>query len=86
MSSRQRRDTLRPMTSAAVAFLRSAEPGTRVVVRYRFEDGLTDALGYLRHRDDGGCTVDTRRGEVTIAYDAVTLAKSVPEPPARRPR
>jgi hypothetical protein len=57
--------------------------GTRVVVRYRIEGGLTDALGYLRSRDDEECTVETKRGLVTIRLGDVVAAKPVPPPPER---
>ncbi|RSN21113.1 ferrous iron transport protein A [Amycolatopsis sp. WAC 04169] len=61
--------------------------GTRVVVRYRIEGGFTDALGYLRSRDETECTVETRRGLATIRLADIILAKTVPPPPApRRPR
>ena len=39
------------------AFLAAAGLGTRVVVRYRIEGGMTDALGELVARTDGECTV-----------------------------
>ena len=42
------------------AFLAAADLGTRVVVRYRIEGGLTDALGELVARTDSACTVRTR--------------------------
>ncbi|MGW5703951.1 putative acetyltransferase [Amycolatopsis japonica] len=61
--------------------------GTRVVVRYRIEGGFTDALGYLRSRDDTECTVETKRGLSKIRLADIVLAKTVPPPPApRRPR
>jgi hypothetical protein len=60
--------------------------GTRMVVRYRIDGGLTDALGDLTARDSRGCTITTRMGPVIIRYDDVTLAKPVPPPPARRER
>lgn len=59
--------------------------GTRVVVRYRIEDGLTDALGYLRTIDDTRCTVETRTADVVIALADIEAAKPVPPPPPRRP-
>lgn len=65
------------------ALLRLAA-GTRVVVRYRIEGGLTDALGILTARDAEQCTVATRRGEVVIPLAAVTAAKAVPPQAARR--
>lgn len=67
-----------------VAFLRTCEIGTRVTVRRRVDDGWTDALGYLRALTDTDCTVETRRGMVTVPLDAVTAAIRVPEPPPRR--
>ncbi len=57
-----------------------------MVVRYRVEGGLTDALGDLMSRDATGVTVMTRSGPVTIKYDDVQLAKAVPPPPAPRSR
>lgn len=67
-----------------VAFLRSMPLGTRVTVRRRIDDGWTDALGYLRQLDDDTCTVETRRGPVTVPLRAVSAAIRVPEPPPRR--
>ncbi|WP_026552510.1 hypothetical protein [Arthrobacter sp. H20] len=61
--------------------------GTRVVVRYRIDGGLTDALGDLVQVDQDTCTVRTRRqGDVVVRLALVTAAKPVPPPPARRPR
>ncbi|MEO8219979.1 MAG: hypothetical protein ABI563_04260 [Specibacter sp.] len=60
--------------------------GTRVVIRYRIDAGLTDALGELVARDDHGCTVSTRAGAIDIKFDDVQLAKAVPPPPPRRER
>ncbi len=71
------------------AELRALPIGTRVVVRYRLDDGVhaaTDALGDLTAVDHEGCTVATRRGEVVIAIADVLMAKAVPPPPAPRPR
>ncbi|WP_264670692.1 hypothetical protein [Arthrobacter sp. VKM Ac-2550] len=65
-------------------FLRGAAPGTRVVVRYRIDDGVTDALGYLISLDATECTVRTRRGDVVVPLDRVEAAKEVPPPPAPR--
>ncbi|HSO90493.1 MAG TPA: hypothetical protein VLR70_05030 [Arthrobacter sp.] len=68
-------------------FLAAAEPGTRVVVRYRFEGGLTDALGDLVARSEDGCTIRTRRSDVVIPLRLVVAAKPVPPaPPRRAPR
>ena len=66
------------------AFLAAAELGTRVVVRYRVEGGLTDALGELVARTDGECTIRTRRSDVVIPLSLVVAAKQVPPPPPRR--
>jgi hypothetical protein len=58
-----------------------------VVVRYRMDDGLTDALGDLVGIDDGECTVRTRRSDVVIPLALVVAAKAVPPaPPQRAPR
>jgi hypothetical protein len=67
-----------------VRLLRELPLGTRIVVRYRIEGGFSDALGDLVARDDVTCTVETRRGTVVVAFDAVTLAKAVPPPPVRK--
>ncbi|MDP9997660.1 MULTISPECIES: putative acetyltransferase [Pseudarthrobacter] len=65
-------------------FLAAATPGTRVVVRYRIDGGLTDALGHLVATDDGECTVRTRKADVVIPLDLVVAAKEVPPAPERR--
>jgi hypothetical protein len=67
-------------------FLAGAELGTRVVVRTRIDGGYTDALGYLRARDATHCTVETKRGTVTLLLAEVVAAKEVPPPPPPRPR
>jgi hypothetical protein len=67
-----------------VKLLQELPLGTRVVVRYRIEGGFTDALGNLVARDETTCTVETRRGPVVVAFDAVALAKPVPPPPTRK--
>ena len=71
--------------SAPVRFLAAARPGTRVVVRYRIDGGLTDALGHLLACDAGSCTVRTRRADVVIPLELVVAAKEVPPAPPRRP-
>lgn len=58
--------------------------GTRVVVRYRLENGSTDALGLLTARDNSSVTITTRSGESCVKFDDVLLAKEVPPAPARR--
>lgn len=69
---------------APARFLAAAEPGTRVVVRYRIEGGLTDALGDLLACDAGSCTIRTRRADVVIPLGLVVAAKEVPPAPPRR--
>jgi hypothetical protein len=73
------------MVSAA-EFLAGAALGSRVVVRYRIDGGLTDALGDLLARSAGTCTIRTRRGDVVVPEDVVTAARAVPPPPPRRAR
>lgn len=65
-------------------FLAAARPGTRVVVRYRIDGGLTDALGELLSCTGSACTVRTRRNDVVVPLDQVAAAKAVPPPPPRR--
>ncbi|MFO7689377.1 MAG: hypothetical protein R6W83_02295 [Cryobacterium sp.] len=72
--------------NAATDFLAATVLGTRVVVRTRIPGGLTDALGYLRAIDARSCTIETRRGTVTVLLADVDLAKAVPPPPPPRPR
>lgn len=72
------------MAAAAGHYLRAAPIGTRVVARYRVPGGFTDALGYLRSRDESTCHIDARRGVVVVPLADVVAAKEVPEPPARR--
>lgn len=55
-----------------------------MTVRTRIDGGYTDAVGYLRERDDDECVLETRHGMVTISLDRVHLAKAVPPPPPRR--
>ncbi|MFZ4893460.1 ferrous iron transport protein A [Plantibacter sp. Mn2098] len=70
----------------AVAYLRAADIGTRVVVRYHLGDGATDALGDLLSCDASVCVIDTKRGPATVQLAAVIAAKPVPPPPAPRTR
>jgi hypothetical protein len=69
-----------------IDFLTGAPLGTRVVVRTRIADGYTDALGYLRSCDSTSCTVETKRGTVSLQLADVVAAKEVPPAPAPRPR
>lgn len=76
-----------PEGAAAVEFLRRLPLGTRVVVRRRENDGFHDALGGLVEIGSDTCTIDTRRGPVTVPLVIVTRAKAVPPaPPRRAPR
>jgi len=70
----------------ALAVLRGAALGDRLVVRARHEDGARDALGTLRARSADAVTIETRRGPVVVALVDVVAAKHVPPPPAPRPR
>lgn len=70
--------------SDPVEFIRTAPFGTRMTVRTRIDGGFTDAVGYLRERDDDECVLETRRGLVTVALDRVHRAKAVPPQPPRR--
>jgi hypothetical protein len=70
--------------AAAVRFVTEAAIGTRVVVRRTIEGGVTDAVGYLRSCGPVECTVETKRGLVTIVLTEIVAAKEVPPPPAPR--
>ncbi|TLM75856.1 hypothetical protein [Pseudarthrobacter sp. NamB4] len=65
-------------------FLLAAAAGTRVVVRYRIPDGLTDALGHMVSCDASACTIRTRQADVVIQLADVVAAKAVPPAPKRR--
>ncbi|TFD16665.1 ferrous iron transport protein A [Cryobacterium sp. TMT1-21] len=76
------------MSLAASHFVSVTELGARIVVRTRIEGGVTDAVGYLRACTDTECTVETKRGLVTLALADIVAAKQVPPPPPapRAPR
>ena len=57
------------------------EPGDRVVVRYRAEDGVHDALGWLRERSPHYVVIEARRGLVRVEATQMITGKLV----ARRP-
>lgn len=48
------------------------------------DEPLTDALGVLVAADGATLTIRTRRGDVTVPLEAITLGKRVPPPPRRR--
>ena len=61
--------------------------GARVVVRRRLaEGGLSDVLGDLLETGPDGVRIRTRRGEVAVAATDIVLGRTVPPPPAPRPR
>ena len=67
------------------AALVNLEPGMRVVIRYRLDDGrATDALGILLSLTSSHAVVDTKRGAESIELVRVIASKVVPPPP--RPR
>jgi len=72
------------MSLAAAQFVSSTTLGTRIVVRTRIEGGVTDAVGYLRACTETQCTVETKRGLVTLLLADIVAAKQVPPPPAPR--
>lgn len=55
--------------------------GERVVVRYRAEDGVHDALGDLLDVRPDGVTVRTRRGDVAVHARQMITGKRVPPAP-----
>jgi len=68
------------------AALVNLEPGMRVVIRYRLDDGrATDALGILLSLTSSHAVVDTERGAGSIELVRVIASKVVPPPPRPRP-
>ncbi|HOB56472.1 MAG TPA: hypothetical protein PKY48_06755 [Rhodoglobus sp.] len=68
------------------AALVNLEPGMRVVIRYRLDDGrATDALGILLSLTSSHAVVDTKRGAESIELVRVIASKVVPPPPRPRP-
>ena len=57
------------------------ELGSRVVVRYRLDDGLHDALGILLEKAPTHVVIDTRRGRVKVDARTMVTGKQVPPPP-----
>ena len=68
------------------AALVNLEPGMRVVIRYRLDDGrATDALGILLSLTSSHAVVDTKRGAESIELVRVIASKVGPPPPRPRP-
>lgn len=62
-------------------------PGDRVVVRFREQDGgLRDALGILLENAPGHVVIDTKRGPVRVEAATMVVGRLVlPPKPLRRP-
>lgn len=73
-----------PTTSGPADVVATVPIGTRLVVRTRIPGGFTDALGVLHARTETQCTIDTKRGLVTVDLVDIVAAKEVPPPPPRR--
>ncbi|AOS47012.1 hypothetical protein [Pauljensenia hongkongensis] len=61
-------------------------PGERVVLRYRLDDGLHDALGTVVEAAIDHVSIETRRGLVRVEATTMVTGKSVPSPRAPGPR
>jgi hypothetical protein len=57
-------------------------PGERVVLRYRLDDGLHDALGTVVEAAIDHVSIETRRGLVRVEATTMVTGKSVPSPRA----
>lgn len=53
-------------------------PGTRVVVRYRLDDGLHDALGTLEETAVDHVIITTKRGRIRVEAETMVTGKIVP--------
>lgn len=60
-------------------------PGERVVLRYRLDDGLHDALGTVIEVAIDHVSIETRRGLVRVEATTMVTGKSVPGPRAPGP-
>ena len=60
-------------------------PGERVVLRYRLDDGLHDALGTVVEAAIDHVSIETRRGLVRVEATTMVTGKSVPSPRERGP-
>lgn len=61
-------------------------PGERVVLRYRLDDGLHDALGTVVEAAIDHVSIETRRGLVRVEATTMVTGKSVPSPRAPGPQ
>ena len=61
-------------------------PGERVVLRYRLDDGLHDALGTVVEVAIDHVSIETRRGLVRVEATTMVTGKSVPSLRAPGPR
>lgn len=59
----------------------SWKKGERVVLRYRLEDGLHDALGQVVESTFDHVSIETRRGIVRVEAHTMVTGKRVPPPP-----
>lgn len=57
------------------------QKGERVVLRYRLEDGLHDALGDVVEVAPDFVSIETRRGLVRVEARTMVTGKRVPPPP-----
>lgn len=71
------------MSDAKVPPWMQWEPGQRVVLRYRADDGVHDALGTLLSTGPHGVEIETKRGPVQVPASRMIIGKRVPPPPVR---
>ena len=57
------------------------QKGERVVLRYRLDDGLHDALGNVVEVESDHVSIETRRGIVRVEARTMVTGKRVPPPP-----
>ena len=62
--------------------------GMRVMVRTQLSDAsgfkYTDHLGYITAITESELTLETRKGQVCIPWQEVSIGKEIPPPPQRR--
>ena len=78
--ARKEFSTRSPLAIPALPWMRF-EVGQRIVIRYRLEDGLHDALGEAVEVAPTHVTVATRRGPVRVDARTMVTGKRVPPPP-----